>query len=105
MAGLMLKVTPEELQTTSDAVKTQMGAIERNWRGLCEIVDASGAYWEGDAGDCGRRLLANIREDVQTIIKRLNEHPTDLLKMAGIYKDTESKAADMANTLPDNVIT
>ena len=49
-------------------------------------------------------MLKDNEEDVQKIIRRLNEHPVDLLKMAGIYEKAEVAAKALANTLSDHVI-
>ena len=42
--------------------------------------------------------------EVEKVIRRLNEHPTDLLEMAGVYIKAESEAVQFANVLPDDVI-
>ena len=46
----------------------------------------------------------DVKDDVETIIRRLKEHPADLLKMAGIYEDSESFAQQIASALPEDVI-
>lgn len=104
MADIQLKVAPEELQKKAGDIEGQIQNAERNWNGLCDVVKASRHYWEGDAGDCGRKLLESIMDDVQTVFRRLKEHPSDLLKMAGVYNDTEARASELANSLPDDVI-
>ena len=104
MADVRLKVTPDELKRHAAQLERQIASAQRNWNGLCDTVRTSRCYWEGEAGDRGRKLLDDIKEDVQTVFSRLREHPSDLLKMAGIYVDTETKASNLANTLSDHVI-
>ena len=104
MADVRLKVTPGELQRHAAELERQIANAQRNWKGLCETVRASRYYWEGEAGDRGRKLLDDRMEDVQAVLSRLSEHPSDLLEMAGIYTDTETKALNLAGTLSDHVI-
>lgn len=104
MAGIQLKVSPDELKNKAGEITKQIQQMERNWNQLCELVNASKVYWEGDAGEQHRKLLKENEKDVQVILKRLKEHPEDLLEMAGIYTSAEEHAAQIANMLPDNVI-
>lgn len=43
-------------------------------------------------------------DDWTYIIKRLKEHPEDLLEMAGVYKEAEKTTTQIANSLPGDVI-
>lgn len=104
MADIRLKVSPEELKRGAAQIESQIANIEKNWNSLSEIAGASRYYWEGEAADYGRKLLEETRQDVQIVWKRLKEHPSNLLKMAGIYVEAEAKAAEIVNTLPDNAI-
>ncbi len=104
MSDFYLRVSTDVLKSKADEIKGQIQAIETNWKQLCSIVERSAGYWEGEAGDYHRKMLKDNEEDVQKIIRRLNEHPVDLLKMAGIYEKAEVAAKALANTLSDHVI-
>jgi len=41
---------------------------------------------------------------VQTLLAKLREHPTDLIKMAGIYTTAEKENIALANALPNDAI-
>ena len=41
---------------------------------------------------------------MEKVIKRLKEHPKDLLDMAGLYVKGESAASEIATALPADVI-
>ena len=43
-------------------------------------------------------------DDIETIVRRLKEHPRDLLEMAGIYVETEESAVQAAESLVQDVI-
>lgn len=104
MADIQLRVSPDELKNKAGEITKQIQQMERNWNQLCELVNASKVYWEGDAGEHHRKLVKENEKDVQLILKRLKEHPEDLLEMAGIYISAEEQASEIANRLPDNVI-
>jgi hypothetical protein len=38
------------------------------------------------------------------MIKRLKEHPTNLLEMAGVYEETEQEIVQLTSALPDDII-
>lgn len=104
MAGIQLRVTPEEMERKAGEISGQIDAVEKNWNNLCDTVKASRTYWEGDAGDRNRKFLEDITRDAQSVLSRLSEHPDDLRRMAGIYTEAENTATELVNTLPDNVI-
>lgn len=104
MADVQLKVSPDELRHAADQIEGQIAAIQRNWNNLCEVVGASRHYWQGDAADYGRRLFEETKQEVLEACGRLKEHPSNLLEMAGIYADAQTKAAEIIRSLPDNAI-
>ncbi len=104
MADVQLKVSPDELRRTADQIESQIAAIRRNWNNLCEIISVSGHYWQGDAADYGRRLLEETKQEVLEACGRLKQHPSNLLEMAGVYADAQTRAAEIIRSLPDDVI-
>ncbi len=104
MADFQLNVSIDVLKSKADEITAQITRIERNWNNLCSLVNASKGYWEGEAGNYHRKILADNTEDFQTILKRLKEHPRDLLNMAGVYQSAEDTAANIANELRADVI-
>lgn len=104
MATARLKVSVNELKAEAQTIANQIASIEKNWKGLCEVIESSKNYWEGEASERHRTILSNEKADMEHVIKKLNEHPKDLYAMAGVYKDAELKAKELANTLPTDVI-
>ena len=66
--------------------------------------EASSGYWEGDAASAFRKYVKSIDGDMQSVLKRLGEHPVDLMKMAGVYDQNEEKIKEKVSTLPTEVI-
>ncbi len=104
MAGIQLKVTPEVLKAKAQEITTQINKIQADWNKVSTLVENSKSYWEGEASEVHRKLKKEMDDDVVRIIKRLKEHPDDLLKMADIYLDVDRKVTQVISSLPDDVI-
>jgi WXG100 family type VII secretion target len=104
MASIQLKVDVDALVEKSSEISDVVGKIKTSYESLKSIAEASSGYWEGDAANAFRKYVKSIDKDMQSVLKRLGEHPTDLLKMADVYEKTESAIIEQADTLPENVI-
>ena len=104
MEDIILKVSLDKMKSKASELTGQINKIETNWKNLANVVRKSKSYWQGDASDLHRKYLEECEEEVQEILKRLKEHPSDLLTMMGIYDEAEKKADQLANSLPDDVI-
>lgn len=104
MAGIQLKVSPAELTGKSAEITDLIGKISRQYDMLKTTSEASIGYWEGDAADAFRKYVKSIDGDMQSVLKRLGEHPADLLKMAGVYNQNEAEIQEKVSTLPTEVI-
>lgn len=104
MDNLVLRVTPETLETKADEFSTVVRQLDTCFSRIQTISSKTKGYWHGDAGDCDRSGYASYQDDIRFIIRRLSEHPTDLLQMAGIYKEAERDAADTNSQLKTDTI-
>ena len=95
MADIQLKVDPDIMKNIAGELQEIIRKIQNEYNRIKEIAEASNVH---------RAYTKNIEEEMQTILKRLAEHPTDLLKIAGLYSDNEEKIVELANMLPTNVI-
>ena len=102
--SIQLKVKPAELESKAQQISVSVKNIKKQFQVLEGVVKGSRNYWEGSAEKAHQRYYKDISEDADDIIKRLGEHPVDLLKMAGIYKEADAGALEKGSTLPDNVI-
>lgn len=89
MASFTLKVTPEMLEKKADDFWKIIENIDGHFRQIENIASRTRGYWQGEAADAGRAGYDSYKTDIAYILKRLDEHPSDLLKMAGIYKKAE----------------
>lgn len=106
MAGIVgeVKVNTTVLKNKAQAVSRSIQAMERQFDQLERRISATSYYWVGEAGDQHRKLYAEQKRNVEEMIKRLKEHPTDLLTMAQIYDSAEAAVKSMAAGLPGDII-
>lgn len=104
MLDVVLKVSTEEMLHRSDAIKESVNSIRVQFEEIEKRVRHTSGYWEGEASELHMTRFNKIKESCDEIVKRLSEHPDDLLKMAGIYNESENTSVENANSLQSNVI-
>ena len=104
MADFVLRVTPEVLQQEAGNFTNIVNTIKAHFEQVENISSKTKGYWQGEAGTRARESYASYQEDIQFIIKRLTEHPADMLAMAGIYSDTEQTVEEKNATLQTDLI-
>lgn len=97
-------VTPEELKAKSTEVSNKVADMTTHFTQLKSYVDKTATYWIGDGGDVHRQQYADLVDEVEEILKRLAEHPKDLLEIAGVYSDVEKQIEEFSMALPGDVI-
>lgn len=95
MADIVLRVTPETLEKKADEFTGIINDIKEHFNQIEAISAKTNGYWQGEAGDKDRAGYASYKDDIDFVIRRLQEHPIDLLSMAGIYREAEK---DVTNT-------
>ena len=104
MADFTFRVTPEELEKKSSEFSTIIQSINKRLNQIEEIAGKTNSYWQGEAGDKDRSGYSSYRDDIMSIVKRLREHPDDLLRMAGIYKQAERTVLEKDSKLKTDLI-
>ena len=93
MADMVLRVTPETLARQASEFTDIVRDIQQRFDKIATISSKTKGYWQGEAGDQDRTGYASYQDDIAFILRRLQEHPTDLLSMAGIYREAERDVA------------
>lgn len=104
MAEFRIKVSTETLVQAADSVNRLVGEMRSAYDELGRVVAGTSGYWIGKAGDSRRQMYESGRERADEMLKFLAAYPTDLLKMAGIYVETETANADAPASLSSDVI-
>lgn len=67
------------------------------------VVSLSGG-WEGEGSTAYIGKFKNLEEDIQKIVRMIQEHSSDLNEMANRYKGGEAEVVELAQSLPGDVI-
>lgn len=102
--GFEILVTPDILKQTAGEVSGYISTVERLFSSIQTTIGRTKYYWVGEAGDLHRKAFEEQADDVAEILVRLKEHPTDLLKIANIYEDTENTQAEASRQMSSNLI-
>lgn len=101
---VQIKVNPAVLSDKAQTVSRQIKNMENCFEQLDMIVNRTACYWMGEAGDRHRMLYKEQRPQIEEMMRRLKEHPADLLAIAQNYETAESAVQSMAAELPGDVI-
>jgi len=99
-----VRVSTAELRRQAAEVSRRVESLTARFSELERTVNSTRGYWTGDAGDLHRRFYAERRDDVETMLRRLREHPVDLLKMSGNYEQAEEVIAESFDALRGDAI-
>lgn len=102
--SITLKVKTEVLKEKASEVERDTGILEQQFNDIQDIMSRSRGYWVGAAGDKARKEFESQKEDTSKVIRRFQEHPTDLLVMAGVYEDNERELVLENKALNTDVI-
>ena len=68
------------------------------------VEGLTGDVWSGDAATAYTKKFKGLQNDIDRMIKMVNEHVKDLNDMAAEYEKTENANEALANALSSDVI-
>lgn len=100
-----LKVEPAKLKSTANSFNNQGREIQRLTNNMTQTVNQfTGNIWSGEAATAYKRKFDNLQDDINRMIRMINEHVTDLIDMANEYEKSENANKSLANSLKDDII-
>lgn len=102
--GIVLKVTPDVLVSMADDIERQIQDIQNQFSSIDADINQTRSYWEGEASDTHKSQYDSMKGDIDEAVKRLKNHPVNLLQMAGLYRENESNLESVAQSLSADVI-
>lgn len=99
-----IKVNTQVLVDKASEATKSISQMETCFENLQAIINRTSYYWIGEAGDKHRKLYNDQKENIEEMLKRLKEHPRDLVAIAQNYDTTEVALQELANELPGDVI-
>lgn len=103
-SDISIEVEPSVMIAKADQVSKAISNMEQKFDELNNIVNRTCSYWIGEAGDHHRKMFYDEKEDIQKILNRLKEHPSDLKQMAAGYADTEKELLEENQRLQSDYI-
>lgn len=104
LGSITIKVDSEQLKTQATEAFRRL----RKMKGLFEeaeaVISRTRSYWIGLGGDAHREAYFERREELQRMLRRLEDHPKNLLRISGNYEEAESELQDAVSQLRTDVI-
>lgn len=104
VSGAHVKVTTEVLESKAGEAEDAINSLKSSFEEISSKMKQTSGYWEGEAGTLYRENYVKLQEAVQEILKSLQEYPTKLLNIAGVYKTTEQKNVGTSNALKSDLL-
>lgn len=99
-----VRVSTQALKQQADEVSRRITSLTARFAELENAVRNTMRYWIGSAGEMHRSVYEAQKDDVEEMLLRLRDHPVNLLKIAGVYDETEARQAERLQALEENVI-
>lgn len=103
MEGI-LKVNSEQLAQTASEFGSKAGAVGNLTSQMTNIVTGLASAWEGEAANAYISKFRGLEDDIQMIIRMVQEHSNDLEEMARTYATAESQNMEEISSLSSDVI-
>ena len=100
----ILRVTPDQLISTSGEFDTCAGEVSTLTSQMTEMVNSLSSIWQGEAAEAYKAKFNGLNDDIQKMIGFVKEHANDLKEMAQIYKTTEQSNEEIISNLSSDVI-
>jgi WXG100 family type VII secretion target len=100
----VLKVTPEKLISVSSEFSTQGSTISKLTSEMTNLAKNLAKSWEGDASSAFIKKSTGLEDDIQKMIRMVQEHAKDLQEMAKAYQNAEKANVSSAGSLSSDVI-
>ncbi len=103
MQGI-IKVSPQLLQSTASEFQNQAAALRALTAAMMVLITGLAATWHGTASSIFIKKFKDLQDDIERMIRMIQEHCEDLRRMAQEYMRAENESADEANSLTTDVI-
>lgn len=101
----IIKVETSKLTRTANQFNATGNNIKSITSNMTSIVNSlSGVIWQGNASMAYKKKFNDLQDDINRIVKMINEHVEDLNQMAREYDAAEARNISVANSLSGDVI-
>lgn len=100
-----IKVEPAKLKSAANQFNSIGNQIRSLTQNMTQTVNQiTSRVWTGDASRVYAKKFNNLQDDINRMVKMINEHVEDLNKMAAEFEKAENANQQAANSLKDDVI-
>ncbi len=103
MEGTIL-VTPEVLESTASEFNNVMIQLRNMTSTMVDQVNGLGAKYQGEAAQAYINRFNQLKDDIETLTSKVNEHVKNLNEMAKNYDTGERINIERADALPADII-
>lgn len=103
MEGI-LKVNSEQLAQTASEFGSKAGTVGNLTAEMTNMVTGLASAWEGEAASSYVTRFRGLEDDIQMLVRMVQEHSTDLEQMARAYEEAENQNMEEISTLSSDVI-
>lgn len=104
MTNIEFTVEPSRLYEESNQMIRLVAKMRENMETARQIMNATGNYWRGDAGELHRRLFIEQEANVEKAMNNLEARGNDLAEIAGNYLTEEYRNTIVSDSLPSDAI-
>ena len=103
MEGI-IKVSPQLLSSTASEFGNQGNQISNITTEMMSLITGMASTWEGDAATAYITKFRGLEDDIQRMIRMVQEHAADLQEMARNYSSAETTNMESISGLSSDVI-
>lgn len=103
MEGI-LKVNSDQLAQTASEFGNKAGTVGNLTSEMTNMVTGLASAWEGEASSAYIAKFKGLEDDIQMVIRMVQEHSTDLEEMARAYAEAENQNMEEISSLSSDVI-
>lgn len=99
-----LRVTPEQLEAAASEFSAKGSTVGNLTSEMTLLAESLNSVWEGEAATAYTNKFRQLDDDIQKMIRMIQEHADDLNEMARVYRDAENANTEEAEALAGDVI-
>lgn len=103
MEGI-IKVNSEQLAQTAAEFGSKAGTVGNLTSEMTNLVTSQASSWEGEAATSYVAKFKSLDNDIQMLIRMVQEHSNDLEEMARMYQEAENQNMEEISSLASDVI-
>lgn len=97
--GRIIKVTPEELESTATAIETLAGDYKTQYDALYNETSAMASTWQGTDNTAYIQQIDGFKDDFKKMFDLMNQYVDFLRKSAKAYRVTQETVVSEAKKL------